>query len=66
MQITVNGEPRDVADRLTVAELLLQLDLRPRQVAVEVSRVIVPRSRHDCHALLPNDSIEIVTLVGGG
>lgn len=66
MQITLNGTPREVATATTLAELLTQLGTRPQQVAVEVNRELVPRSRHPSHVLQAGDTVEIVTLVGGG
>jgi thiamine biosynthesis protein ThiS len=66
VQISVNGDPRDVADGLTVALLLVELNLQPKYLAVERNRELVPRTAHaDCR-LEPGDQIEIVTLVGGG
>lgn len=66
MQITVNGEPTDVPDRATVAELLAQLKKNPKFLAVERNLELVPRKTHDDVSLEPGDRIEIVTLVGGG
>ena len=66
MQITLNGTPRELASATTVAELLTELGIRPQQVAVEVNRELVPRSRHSLHLLQAEDWVEIVTLVGGG
>lgn len=66
MQIAINGTPREVAEGITVAELLVRLELRPQQVAVEVNRELVPRTRHPAQVLLAGDAVEIVTLVGGG
>lgn len=66
MHITLNGTRREVADRSTVADLLTELDLRPQQVAVEVNRELVPRTRHQNRVLTRDDNVEIVTLVGGG
>jgi thiamine biosynthesis protein ThiS len=66
MEITVNGEVREVADGATVAALLADLGLANQFVAVEVNRQVIPRARHaDCR-LSAGDKIEIVTLVGGG
>ena len=66
MELSVNGQPREVAAGTTVADLLEQLNMQPRLVAVERNRELIPRSRHaDCE-LQPGDQIEIVTLVGGG
>ncbi len=66
MQIFFNGQPRDVADEITVAQLLQLLELQPRYVAVEVNLELVPRDRHQDHVLREGDRLEVVTLVGGG
>ncbi len=66
MRIFFNGEPRDVAEGTTVAELLQQLELQPRYVAVEINLQLIPRQRHAQHVLLAEDRLEVVTLVGGG
>jgi thiazole synthase len=65
-QITVNAEPRSFPDPLTVAELLRHLGRDPTKLAVEVNRSVVPRADHDRTALREGDTVEIVTLVGGG
>jgi thiazole synthase len=64
--ITLNGEPRDVPESLSVAELLRHLGVQPEHVAVEVNRALVSRARHAETALAAGDELEIVTLVGGG
>lgn len=66
MQVHVNGEPKDVADGATLSALLEVLELRVEQVAVEVNRELVTRSRHAETVLADGDRVEIVTLVGGG
>lgn len=66
MEITLNGEPRTVAPGLTVAELIAELDLQPKFLAVERNLQVVPLPRHTDCRLEPGDRIEIVTLVGGG
>jgi sulfur carrier protein len=66
MNILVNGESREAADGATVADLLVQLELAQKPVAVEVNRRLVPRQRHAGHRLAAGDELEIVTLVGGG
>jgi thiamine biosynthesis protein ThiS len=66
LSITCNGEPRSVAPGTTVAALLAELGLEPRQVAVEVNLELVPRARHAERPLHAGDRLEIVTLVGGG
>jgi len=64
--VIVNGAPREVQDGLKVADLLAQLGLESRLVAVEQNQEIVPRQRHDSTAVEDGDRFEIVTLVGGG
>ena len=66
MEITINGEPREVADDMTVAALLEELEMQPRFLAVERNREIVPRKQHANCPLNDGDRLEIVTLVGGG
>ncbi len=66
MQIVVNSETRQAADGTTVAQLLEQLGLASRIVAVEVNLRLVPRAQHAGCALRTGDRVEIVTLVGGG
>ena len=66
MQITVNDEPRDVAPGATIADLLVELGMRPKFVAVERNLELVPRAQHAECTLCENDRLEVVTLVGGG
>jgi sulfur carrier protein len=64
--ITLNGAPRHVPPGTTVAELLRELDLNPRFLAVERNFGVVPRAEHGKCRLEEGDRLEIVTLVGGG
>lgn len=66
MEITVNGRSHEVAPGVTVAQLLDELDLARKYVAVEANLQLVPRQRHAEHRLAQGDRLEIVTLVGGG
>lgn len=66
MEILVNGEPREVADSFTVSDLLQELELIGRRLAVEVNLEIVPRSQHAEHQLQAGDKVEIVHAIGGG
>ncbi|MFK7817350.1 MAG: sulfur carrier protein ThiS [Planctomycetaceae bacterium] len=66
MQITINGEEKNVLDELTVSGLLEQLEIRSKFCAVERNKELVPRGQHANCILQPGDRLEIVTLVGGG
>ena len=66
IEIKVNGQPMQVATETTVAELLFQLDLAGKRLAVEYNKEILPRSLHTDTALQSRDRIEIVEAIGGG
>lgn len=66
IEVTVNGQPRQVAEGTTVAQLLEQLDVDPRQVVVEVNLQIIKREERASAALAAGDAVEIVRFVGGG
>jgi thiazole synthase len=66
IEITLNGEPKQLPNPSTVAELLERLGYQPRRVAVEVNCAVVPSAQQPHHTLAPGDAVEIVTLVGGG
>ena len=66
MQLTVNGQPRELAEGSTIADLLSELELDPRTLAVERNLDLVPRAKHAETQLAAGDRVEVVTLVGGG
>jgi len=66
MNIILNGQPTEVAARRTVAELILDLDLRDKRVAVAVNRQVVPKGRHAATELSEGDRVEILHAVAGG
>lgn len=65
MRIEINGEARTV-EAATVLDLIAELGLDPRKVAVERNLEIVPKSLHGRTALADGDRIELVQFVGGG
>ncbi|MBO3277965.1 Sulfur carrier protein ThiS [compost metagenome] len=66
MRIQLNGEPFELPDGQTVANLLERLELTGRRVAVELNLDIVPRSQHAAIALREGDQVEVVHAIGGG
>jgi len=66
MFVTVNGETTEMREGGTVAELLVQLQIKRESVAVEVNLDIVPKAAYESLALKSGDKIEIVQFVGGG
>jgi thiamine biosynthesis protein ThiS len=66
MTIVINGDRVDVTGPLTVSQLLVQLDVDARRVAVELNLNVVKRATYDSTAINDGDQIEIVNFVGGG
>ncbi len=66
MFLTINGEPRDLPEGLTLSALVQQLGMKADRVAVELNLEIVPRANWDTTTLKDGDKLEIVHFVGGG
>jgi sulfur carrier protein len=66
IQVFVNGEGLQVPTGSTVSDLLRQLALDGRRVAVEHNLRVVPSAEHPSLRLNHGDRLEIVTFVGGG
>ena len=62
----VNGEERPLEDGKTIADLLAELSLGGRLIAVELNRDIVPAAQYASRAIRDGDTVEIVQFVGGG
>ena len=66
MQLTINGEAREVPEGLSLAGLLVHLELTDGPVAIERNREVVPRREHVSVFVQAGDVLEIVQFVGGG
>lgn len=66
MHIQLNGEPYELADGASVADLIERLELAGRRVAVERNLDIVPRSQYASTVLNDGDQLEVVHAIGGG
>ena len=66
MNIVLNGKQQLVTDQCTISELIVQLGLAEKRLAVEVNLDIIPRSEHSQHQLSADDKVEIVHAIGGG
>ena len=66
ISIRVNGEALQIAADSTVENLIAQLKLNSKFLAVELNRRVIPRAEHGRTRLAADDQVEIVTLVGGG
>ena len=67
LSLVVNGSVHTCrAATATVADLVRELALEGKRVAVERNGEIVPKSRHTVTPLAAGDRIEVVAAVGGG
>jgi sulfur carrier protein len=67
LSIVVNGAPHVCRDaHATVADLLGELQLAGKRIAVERNGEIVPKSRYAESPLAAGDRLEIIAAVGGG
>ena len=66
MNLVVNGQSREILASDTVEDLLKELDITERHVAVAVNLEVISRSHYSATRLKEGDKIEIVHAVGGG
>lgn len=66
IELSVNGTTRQLHTATNVAELIIELDLVGKRIAIERNGEIVPRSLFASTPLYPGDQLEIVVAVGGG
>lgn len=66
IEITINGTPRQFDAPLTVTQLVENLELAGKRIAIERNGDIVPRSQFNATSLTSGDRLEIVVAVGGG
>jgi sulfur carrier protein len=65
-EIELNGEPRQVPPRQTLAALVDALSLTGQALALAVNRNVVPRQQWPQRELQPQDKVDIVRAIGGG
>ena len=66
MRLTVNGKEQEFDAVQTAADLLGTLDVLRERVAVMVNETVIRRAELETTKLHEGDTIEIITMVGGG
>ena len=66
IKIKVNGKITTIVDKITLAELINDLKIPIRKVAIELNREIIDKNKISKLKLKKNDIIEIVHFIGGG
>jgi len=66
LEVIVNGKSRALPESCSVAQLIHDMDLTGKRIAVEINGEIVPASQHTSYQLSAEDNVEIVGAIGGG
>lgn len=66
MKLKINGKDVSIGTKKTLEELLLEKGLHPEKIVVEHNLKIVPKEEWRKTVLCDNDTVEIVSFVGGG
>jgi thiazole synthase len=66
MKIQVNGDNREYAEHCTVADVVADLGLTGKRIAVELNKEILPFNLFGSQLLHEADRLEIVQAIGGG
>jgi thiazole synthase len=66
MMIYVNGESRDYTENSCVADVVADLNLTGKKIAIELNKEILPFQQYGTQQLQNGDRLEIVHAIGGG
>lgn len=66
MKIYINGQSRDIAENSRVSDVIAQLELTGKKIAVELNEEILPFQQYATQVLHAEDKLEIVHAIGGG
>jgi sulfur carrier protein len=66
ISIFINGASRSISKSSNLAELLTEMQLTGKRIAIERNGEIVPRGQFTEQTLNDGDQLEIVVAVGGG
>lgn len=66
MQITLNGKKENIADQMTIMDLLKKYKLDPKTIIVEKNMEIIEKQNYDQEIIQPADNIELIRFMGGG
>jgi len=66
MLVYVNGETRELGENCSVADVIADMGLKGKKIAVELNKEILPFDQYDAQVLHAEDRLEIVHAIGGG
>ena len=65
-KIQLNGNAYQISSGMNLNELLNNLKIQKKKVAIEVNGEIVEKNKYSSLILNKNDKVEIVHFIGGG
>jgi len=66
IEITLNGQKRQIAEAMSVAALIESLDFAQHRVAVVRNGEVVHREDYASTVLAGGETVDIIQMVGGG
>jgi thiamine biosynthesis protein ThiS len=66
IKIKVNGKFKSISDNLNISDLVKELKIPLKKVAIELNQEIIDKKKVSKIILKKNDKIEIVHFIGGG
>ena len=66
IQLIINGKPQQFESSLNLQQLLENMGLQNKRLAIEHNGEIIPRSKFSNYVVTEGDRLEIVVAVGGG
>jgi len=66
IKIKVNGKIKSIPNNYKVSNLLRDINISLKKVAIELNQEIIDKKKIDKLILKKNDKIEIVHFIGGG
>lgn len=66
MKVILNGKEKEIKENETISDLLKELNIKEKMVAVEINLKIIDKKEFKNVFIKENEKIEIVHFMGGG
>ena len=64
--ITFNGKKRTINEDINIATFIADNNYKPERVVVEQNEEIIPKEKYEQIVLKQNDTLEVLSFMGGG
>lgn len=64
--VIINGKDYKISECSTISDILEKLNINKEKVVVEVNLNIISKDEYDSFIVKENDSLEVLSFVGGG